>query len=249
MKKIIVVGASSGIGRAIAEAELKAGHLVLLLARRENELKKITAPWNSQKEKRALFLKADVSNLQLAKRVFQDALKQLGGLDEIFYASGTMPDVGPEEYNTEKDESMIQVNLLGAMAYLNQAAEYFAKQGKGTIVGISSIAGERGRKGNPGYFVSKAGLNTYLESLRNRLAVKNVTVITVKPGYVNTEMVKGLTLPTKGLLRAISAEEAAATIIEKTDKNKEVFYVPGIWSLVAFIIRNIPSFIFKKLNI
>ncbi|TGK46484.1 SDR family NAD(P)-dependent oxidoreductase [Leptospira bouyouniensis] len=248
-KKIIVVGASSGIGKAIAEQELNAGSSVVLLARREKSLESIAKKGNGSKEKRAFPLVFDVTKYATAEKTFQKAVSLLGGLDEVYFASGVMPEIGKEEYNTTKDLEMLNVNLLGAVAFLNPVASYFTKQKSGKIVGISSIAGERGRKGNPVYNTSKAGLNTYLEALRNRLSESNVQVTTIKPGFVKTEMTKGLALPEKGLLKAISAEEAAEKIRSIVAKEKDEAFVPGIWALVALIIRNIPNFIFKKLSI
>ncbi|TGN19448.1 SDR family NAD(P)-dependent oxidoreductase [Leptospira idonii] len=249
-KKIIVVGASSGIGKAIAELELKNGSEVVLIARREKELKAIVSQWNAKgKSKPAFAVPFDVTNFSQAEKTFEKAVKELGGLDEIYFASGLMPEVSPNEYNTAKDISMLNVNTLGAVAILNPAATFFTKQKSGKIIGISSIAGERGRKGNPVYNTSKAALNTYLEALRNRLSESNIQVTTIKPGFVKTEMTKGLPLPEKGLLKAISAEEAAEKIVKAVAQGKQETFVPGIWALVGLIIRNIPSFIFKKLSI
>jgi len=249
VKKIIIVGGSSGIGRAIAEAELRKGSEVLLIARREQELKKVCSPWNSQKKKSAHYIVADVSDFKTAEKIFAKAVSTLQGLDEIYYAAGVMPTIGKKEYNTYKDLSMMNVNTLGAMAYLNPAANYFTEHKKGKIIGISSIAGERGRKGNPVYNASKAALNNYLEAIRNRLSEVNVQVTTIKPGFVKTDMVKGIKLPEKGLLKAISADEAAEKIIQIVSKGKDEAFVPGIWRFVGFIIRNIPNFIFKKMSI
>ncbi|TGN06850.1 SDR family NAD(P)-dependent oxidoreductase [Leptospira ilyithenensis] len=250
VKKIIVIGASSGIGKAIAEAELKNGSEVVLVARREKELKAIASKWNKKGQtKPAILVVADVTQFASAEKTVAKAIGELGGLDEVYYASGVMPAVASDEYNIAKDLQMLNVNTLGAVAYINPIATYFAKQGKGKIVGISSIAGERGRKGAPVYNTSKAALNTYLEALRNRLAEKNVQVTTIKPGFVKTEMTEGLDLPEKGLLKAITSEEAAEQILKIVAKGKDEAFVPGIWKLVALIIVNIPNFIFKKLSI
>jgi short-subunit dehydrogenase len=249
VKKIIVVGASSGIGKAIAEAELKNGSQVLLIARREKEMKQIISPWNQAKNKNAFSIAYDVTDFKSADKVFAQAVKTLGGLDEIYFASGVMPQIGKTEYNTTKDHSMMNVNVLGAIAFLNPAATFFTEQKHGKIVGISSVAGERGRKGNPVYNASKAAMNTYLEALRNRLSEVGVQVTTIKPGFIKTDLVNGITLPEKGLLKVISPEDAAAQIIKAVAKGKDEIFVPGIWALVALILRNIPNFLFKKMSI
>jgi short-subunit dehydrogenase len=139
---------------------------------------------------------------------------------------------------------MIEVNILGAIAWLNQAAVRFDRAGHGHIVGISSIAGDRGRVGAPGYNTSKAALNTYLEALRNRLARRGVTVTTIKPGFVDTRLLANA----PKTFWVISPEDAAAQIYSAVRRKKGTVYVPRRWGLVGLIIRHIPSSIFKWMN-
>ncbi|HMV42041.1 MAG TPA: SDR family NAD(P)-dependent oxidoreductase [Leptospiraceae bacterium] len=241
-KKVIVVGASSGIGAEIAKELLKSGAYVTLIARREKELNQITSEIPNSKY---CIIKHDVINFSEAPKLFQDSLKAMEGLDEIYYCAGILEKVAVDEFSTEKDIRMLNINTLGAFAWLNLAADYFQKKNSGKIIGISSVAGDRGRIGSPAYNTSKAALNTYLESLRNRLARKGIQVLTVKPGFIDTDMTKGM----KGLFWLISANEAARIIINAAANGKEDIYVPARWALVGLIIRMIPSFIFKKLNI
>lgn len=241
-KKIIVVGASSGIGAEIAREHLKSGNAVCLIARRKERLDQISNEFSNAK---SIVVAHDVTKFSEVEPLFQQIIKELGGLDEIYYATGILERVAIDEFNTQKDIAMMNTNTLGAIAWLNEAAKYFQKQGKGKIIGISSIAGDRGRVGNPVYNASKAAMNTYLEALRNRLARKGILVLTVKPGFIDTDMTKGM----QGLFWLISANEAARIIIKAVNKNKECIYVPARWALVAFIIKNIPSFIFKRLNV
>jgi short-subunit dehydrogenase len=249
-KKYIVVGASSGIGKALAEKLLREGNQVALLARRDKILKEFATEFNKEKSKNALTIKYDSNHFDKSGSVFSKILKEFdNSLDGIFYASGVMPKVEADEFNTEKDLQMMNTNLLGAIAILNPAAEYFSQKGTGFIAGISSVAGDRGRRGNPVYNASKAGLNFYLEALRNRLAVKGVQIVTIKPGFVATDMLKDAKVPDKGFLRPISAAKAADIILREIEKGKEEFYVPARWGFVMCIIRNIPSFIFRRLSI
>lgn len=245
-KKTIVLGASSGIGAEIAKLLLLKGHRVVLIARRAEEMKaRIQECGVLPPTAKAHVLTHDVSITSSAESYFQEAIQWLEGLDEIYFASGIMYKVGIDEFNTEQDVSILQVNLLGAVAWLNLAAKHFSQKGSGKIIGISSIAGDRGRVGNPVYNTSKAALNTYLEALRNRLSRKGIQVLTVKPGFIDTAMTKGM----KGLFWVISPSQAASTILKATESGQEEIYVPARWWLVGFIIRNIPSFLFKKLNI
>jgi short-subunit dehydrogenase len=121
----------------------------------------------------------------------------------------------------------------------------FASQRGGTLVGISSIAGERGRKGNPVYGATKAALNHYLEALRNRLSERGAHVVTIKPGFVATRMTAGMDDP----LWLIGSDEAARMILAAVEARANERFVPRRWALVAFVIRNIPSFLFKRLSI
>ncbi len=241
-KKIIVIGASSGIGAELAKELLQEGNSVGLVARRKEKLEIVA---NSIQTGKAFVYSHDVTSFNEVPNLFQKIIQDLSGLDEIYFASGILERVGIDEFNTEKDLRMMNTNILGAIAWLNEAAKFFQAQAKGKIIGISSIAGDRGRIGNPVYNTSKAALNTYLEALRNRLSRKGITVVTVKPGFIDTDMTKGMS----GLFWLISANKAAKIILSAVKKNKEIIYVPARWALVAFVIKNIPSFIFKRLNI
>ncbi len=246
IRKAVVVGASSGIGAAIAKRLASSGARVAVVARRDDELQELCDQINQAAgEERAFPAIHDVRNREEIPLLFQDIARRLDGLDAVFYAAGVMPKVEPDEYSTDKDALMMEVNTIGAMAWLNEGAKRFERMGEGRLVGISSIAGDRGRRGNPAYCTSKAALNTYLESLRNRLEVKGVSVTTIKPGFVDTVMTKGMS----GLLWLISPEKAADKIVHAALRNKNTAYVPGQWRLVGMVIRSIPSFLFKRINI
>jgi short-subunit dehydrogenase len=160
MNRAIVVGASSGIGAAIARQLATEGSEVAILGRRETCLKEVATTEPS----RIRCYVHDVAAFDTVAPLFERIVADLGGLDTIIYAAGVMPTIVEGEYSFEKDREMVAVNLLGAMAWLNLAAARFQAARAGTILGISSIAGERGRRGNPGYCTSKSALSTYLES-------------------------------------------------------------------------------------
>jgi NAD(P)-dependent dehydrogenase (short-subunit alcohol dehydrogenase family) len=172
-------------------------------------------------------------------------VRELGGLDLLIFAAGIMPRVEPQEYDIEKDLALLSVNLAGCIAWCNPAANFFRSQRSGTLVGLSSVAGDRGRRGAPVYGAGKAAMNTYLESLRNRLSESGVHVVTIKPGFVDTQMTRGM----DGLFWLISAEEAAAQILRAARGSAQVRYVPRQWWLLMTVIRSIPSFLFRRLNV
>lgn len=243
--RAIVVGASSGIGAAIARRIAATGGSVALVARRGDLLAALAEEIESETPGRAIVVPHDVTDRDEVPALFQECTRKLDGLDTVIYAAGVMHEMAPDEFDTPKSVAMIEVNTLGAIAWMNEAAQRFGALGSGRIVGISSIAGDRGRRGNPVYCTSKAALNTWLEGLRNRLAVRGVQVTTVKPGFVDTAMVDGKS----GLLWLISPAKAAAIIVDRVERGREQFYVPSQWWLVGTLVRALPSFLFRRLNI
>jgi decaprenylphospho-beta-D-erythro-pentofuranosid-2-ulose 2-reductase len=244
-KTAIVVGASSGIGEEVTYELARRGVSVALIGRRTEELKRVAS-------KAATFgtgnvfltYTHDVTNYSEVPELFQRITKDLGGLNLIVYSSGVMPKVGADEYDFTKDKSIIDVNVLGAMAWLNEAAQRFQNTRSGSIVGISSIAGERGRRGIPAYYTSKAAFSTYLESLRNRLSQYGVKVTTIKPGVIDTPMTQGV----KTAVAGYPAPDAAKQIVDAAASGSIVKYVPSKFRIVSFILHLIPSFIFRRLN-
>jgi NAD(P)-dependent dehydrogenase (short-subunit alcohol dehydrogenase family) len=243
-KNAIVVGASSGIGEQLARLLSRDGCRVALVARREAELVRVAEDINANSTQLAYPYVHDVVEYECVPALFQKIAHDLGGVDLVIYAAGVMPRIAEEEYTFAKDRAMIEVNLLGAIAWLNEAAQRFSRAGSGTIVGISSVAGDRGRRGQPVYCTSKAALDTYLEALRNRVSRDGVNVVTIKPGPVDTPMTRGL----DKLPMLISADEAARAILAGS-RRTGVVYVPARWRPIMLIIRSIPSFLFRKLNI
>lgn len=243
-KRAIVVGASSGIGAAIARRLAKTGCQVALVARRGHRLREL-ADSIVDDGGQGWPVPHDVRQFGEIAPLFDQVIAQLGGLDLLVYASGTMPTIDEHEYAFVKDREMVEVNLLGAMGWMNPAAAHMEAERSGTLVGISSIAGIRGRRGNPAYCASKAGLTTYLESLRNRLDRYGVNVTCAKPGFVATAMTEGM----GNLLWMIEADDAAKRILRLARGRGREGFVPRRWWMVAAVIRWIPSFLFRRMNI
>lgn len=241
----IVVGASSGIGAALARRLALEGRKVALLARREAELGAVATTINhGLHQDRAFTYTHDVADLDQAEPLFDQIEQDLGPVDELHFVAGVMPEVAPDEFDLEKDRVQMQVNALGSIAWVNAAARRFQQRRAGCIVGVSSVAQDRGRTGRPGYHASKAAMDTHLEAVRNRLWKKGVQVTTIRPGFVETPMTAGLKL--KG---AIPADRAAELILKARDRRKPIAYVPWKWRLIMCVIRNIPSFLFRRMTI
>ena len=178
----------------------------------------------------------------LLRRIVAD----LGGLDLVIFSAGiNRPPGGLDKYNFDNDRQMIETNLLGAMAWLTPVAQMFRSARAGHIIGIGSVAGDRGRVGNPGYNTSKAGLATYLEALRNRLTRHGVHVLTVKPGFMKTDMLKAAQ---GGTPFAIPPEKAAEDIWKAIRARKQSIYTPSLWRWIMLAIQHTPSFIFRRLS-
>ena len=244
--KAIVIGASSGIGAALTRELALHGYLVAALARREEELQKLKESIQQETgQEHVLTYVLDVTEVERVPELFQTISRALDGLDLVVYAAGIQPQVAPDEYDFLKDQEMMAVNTLGAMAWLNLAAARFARAGAGHIVGISSISGDRGRRAFPGYHTSKGALSIYLESLRNRLWPFGVSVTTIKPGFVDTRLLANASKT----MWVISPEEAARQIANAIQKKKQTVYVPGRWRFFSLVIQHIPSFLFRRVNL
>ncbi len=245
----LIIGASSGIGEALAHRLAGDGYRLALVARRTDRLEQLAAALEAAAGPRlgpgcARVYAHDVTDYAAVPALFQKILAELGRLDVVVYNAGLLQPVGLDEYDFAKDRAMLEVNTLGALAWLNQAAQLFERQRAGHLVGISSVAGDRGRVGAPGYNTSKAALSTYLEALRNRLSRHGVHVLTVKPGFVRTEMLK----TAARTFWVITPEQAAKDIAAAVRARRQVIYTPARWGLLMFVIRHIPSFVFRRLK-
>ncbi|MEW5827406.1 MAG: SDR family NAD(P)-dependent oxidoreductase [Chloroflexota bacterium] len=244
-KRAILVGASSGIGAALARQLAKEGYSLALLARRGELLEELCAQINREAgETRALPYAHDVTGYDTVPALLQKIVQDLGGLDLFIYNSGVSHMAGLKNYDFEKDRLTTEVNYLGALAWLNPVAAMFQSAKSGQIVGMSSVAGDRGRVGNPSYNASKAALTSYLEALRNRLSRYGVNVLTLKPGYVETDLLKGA----KKLFWVVPAEAAARDMVNAIRKRKQTVYVPARWRWLMLVIIHIPSVIFRRLT-
>ncbi|MHC4077933.1 MAG: SDR family NAD(P)-dependent oxidoreductase, partial [Planctomycetota bacterium] len=207
----IIVGASQGIGEALARRLAKDGTQVALLARRADEVHRIAKGINEEADAElASGFLHDVTHRDKVEPLWRVIEAKIGDVGQLYFVAGIMEDVERDEFDTEKDARHFLVNTLGSVAWVNAAAQRFQKKGSGVICGISSVAQDRGRVGRPAYNASKAGMDTHLESVRNRLWRKGVCVTTIRPGFVNTPMVEGQ----KRMFWLISADRAAEVILE-----------------------------------
>jgi short-subunit dehydrogenase len=255
----LIVGASSGIGAALARELAGRGYRLALVARNAAALASLRDELNTAHRAGGDQAPASVARIYLhdvrvgdaAVALFDTIRRDLGAegaeLRLVVYTAGVMPGERADGGWSFADEcATIETNLTGAICWLGLAAETFARVGAGTLVGLSSVAGDRGRKGNSAYMASKAGLSTYLESLRYRLAGTGVRVVTVKPGYVATPMTAGLKLPRR---LVIAPERAAQRIAQLVERGPEVAYLPGYWRPIMRVVKAIPAALMPRLPI
>jgi decaprenylphospho-beta-D-erythro-pentofuranosid-2-ulose 2-reductase len=246
----LVIGASSGIGAALARELARRGYTVALVARRAELLADLRDEVNAAMgHDRARVYPHDVRDYAAAPDLLRQIVTDLGAhpLALVMYAAGVMPESQDGDWPFEDERAMIETNILGAMRWLGLAADHLRMQRRGgTLVGISSVAGERGRRGNSAYQASKAALSTWLESLRYRLKGSGVRVVTIKPGYVSTPLTAGLKLPQRAV---ISAEDAARRIANAAERGRAVAYVPGYWQPIMWTIRHLPAWLMTRLPV
>ena len=240
---VLILGGTSDIGLAIARRFAKAGHPVQLAARRPDEL---------EAEKSDIALRYSVKvTLHRLDALLTDSLEAfVAGLPElpevVVCTVGLLGDQNESERDVVAAVSVIRTNFEGPAIILGVIANHFERRGSGTIVGISSVAGDRGRASNYIYGSAKAGFTAFLSGLRNRLAKKGVHVVTVKPGFVATRMTAGMDLP-KSL--TAETEELAQAVYDATIRKKNVIYVRRIWWILMSVICAVPETIYKRTRI
>jgi short-subunit dehydrogenase len=233
MKKVIIVGATSGIGKELAILFKNNGYLVGITGRRLQYLEelKTTSPEN-------YFIKSyDCTTASNSKKL-KELADDLGGLDLLIMSSGTGDE--NQELDFKKDEQTVNLNVKAFTEIMDWSYNFFKNQGYGHITAVSSVAGLRGSKYAPAYFASKAYQINYLESLR-KMAKKPIHITDIRPGYVNTAMALG-----DNLFWVSSKEKAAKQIFNYIKRKKNIGYVSKRWQIIAFALKLVPNFIYKR---
>ena len=240
---VLIIGATSDISTELAKIYAKNGYDLILTARDHKKLNFIYEHITTNYKVKVEVVEFDINNFN-NHQTFYNNLTNKPSI--VILVSGFMTDQSLCQNNFKNSYNTISVNYLGPVGILNIIAIDMKNRKKGSIVGISSVAGERGRKKNYIYGSSKAGLTTYLSGLRNELNSFGINVLTVKPGYVKTKMTQGLKLPK---ILVSKPSEIAKKIFIAEQSGKDVLYSKFIWKFIIFIISLIPEFIFKKTNI
>ena len=243
MMRVVLVGGTDGIGKALAEHWASRGFWVTLTGRDPSKLEAVVADLAARYPDATVNgVRCDLRDRARLGPAFVEAIETTGHCDLFVYVAGILvPGDGVTSVAAD-DAEVFDVNAVSGVVMLGLAANYFRTAGRGQIVGISSIAGDRGRKAQPAYGASKAALTTYLEGLRNRLHPFGVKVTTVKPGFVATRMLDG-----RGDLPwTAPVDVAARTIARRVERGDEVFYVYRRWGLLGLALHHVPRFVFKR---
>lgn len=236
MKKAIIVGASSGIGRDLAIVLAKNGYLVGVTARREERLVALAEEIDD------LFIKViDVRKVDEARVLLQELIDEMEGVDLVIINAGVL--FHNDTFNWAEEKAVIETNVMGFVAMSHIAMTHFLKTGKGHLVGISSIAALRGRSSNPSYGASKAFVSNFLEGLRVKAyrEHKDICVTDIQPGFVNTDMIKG-----RKVFWASSSKKAALQIYKAIWHKQIHAYVTKRWALCALLLKLIPRSIYYR---
>ena len=245
MRRIIVAGATSAIAEATCRLFAEQGDRLYLIGRRENQLKNISADLKIRGANSVYYQVLDLSKHDEHQQLLKNAELAMGGVDMLFVAYGTLPDQYACEESFELALHEFNTNCVSVLSLISVIANLFQKQKNGHIVTITSVAGDRVRKSNYLYGTAKGAVSLFLQGVRNRLYNSGVTVLTVKPGFVDTPMTEEFS---KGILWS-SPEKIAVGIMSAIVKKKDVIYMPSYWRYILFIIKSIPEVIFKRLSI
>jgi len=238
MKKAIVFGATSGIGKSLTELLVNDGYKVAITGRRLENLEEI----KSQFTNHILVKQNDIQNVGDVEKIFNEIVNEFGVIDLVVQSSG-VGFINPK-LHWDKEEQTINTNVLGVTKLYTLSYSLFKKQQSGHLVGISSIASLRGNRASPVYFASKAFQKSYLESLylkTKTIKSKNVFVTDIRPGFVDTPMALG-----EKLFWMVPLEKAAKQIYSAIKKKKRVAYISKRWQLIAWVLKIIPTWLLKK---
>ncbi len=240
----IILGAGSAMGRAFARKAATEGAHLVLAARDQDDLDRTAADCLARGAASAAAVLFDVRKPESFAPIY-DAAKANDGIINAAVFVGSMAPQGDVDADPNTGDLTIQDNFTGPVNFLHGLAPIMEERKGGTVLGIGSVAGDRGRIGNYTYGAAKAGFHTYLSGLRNRLNRSGGHVVTVKPGFVDTAMTWGI----EGMFLVASPEEIAKDLWTAHEKRKNTLYTPFFWRYIMAIIKSIPEPIFKKLSV
>ncbi|MVV48172.1 SDR family oxidoreductase [Pseudomonas sp. PB120] len=246
MKNVLIIGANSTIAIACSRLWAEQGANFFLVGRNNEKLKQTAADLETRGAKNVVTYIMDAADFSAHSKMLETCLLSFRQIDIALIAHGTLPDQKTCEQRVDVALQEFTNNGTSVIALLTVLANHFEIQRCGALAVISSVAGDRGRQSNYLYGTAKAAVSTFCEGLRARLFKVGVHVMTIKPGFVDTPMTRELSLPPR---LVASPDKVALQITRGIQKNVDTLYTPGAWAIVMFIIKMIPSLIFKRLSL
>lgn len=242
MRRVLIIGATSAIAEATARCFAVRGDRLFLAARNNTHLQAIASDLKTRGASEVHTGIFEAADYAAHPALVGAAVDALNGLDVALIAHGTLPDQKACERSFTLTQAEFATNALSVISVVMPVADHFQALGQGVLAVITSVAGDRGRQSNYVYGSAKGCLNLFLQGLRHRLAPHNVTVLTVKPGFVDTPMTADFP---KGMLWA-SPAKVAADIHRAIDQRRSILYTPWFWRWIMLIIRLMPNFLFHR---
>lgn len=239
-----MIGATSAIAQGVARLYAREKARFMLVARNQE---KVEAVANDLRSLGAVDVSVYVADLQDVSRhdaIVAASQTALGTMDVIMLAHGVLKEQDEVNFDAEATVDLFDVNATSMISLAHRFGVALERQGSGTLVGCSSVAGERGRKALYAYAAAKAAVTSFLSGMRGRYRAKGITVITVKPGPVDTPMTAGRNLPLMA-----TVDHVARDIKRGIDRKRMVVYTPGYWRFIMFVLRAIPESLFQRLSI
>ncbi len=243
MSCVLIIGAQSDIAKAVARKYAANGYDLFLAARKVDELKEFADDLTIRTQQKITCFELDILDYASHKKFYHALQEKPTG---VITTVGYLGDQKEAQSSFSEAQKIVDTNYTGLVSLLNIIADDFEQRKAGFIVGISSVAGDRGRASNYVYGSAKAAFTAYLSGLRNRLHESGVHVLTVKPGFVATKMTAGMDLPAR---LTAQPDEVAEDIYNAQQKGKDVLYTKWMWKWVMLVITSIPEWKFKRMRI